>query len=52
MNSFLENNDARLTYTQAISEAIREEMDRDEAVFQIGGTSARCGAARRCGNSS
>jgi len=25
-----------VTYTQAISEAIREEMDRDPAVFQIG----------------
>lgn len=26
----------QLTYTQAISEAIREEMDRDQTVFQIG----------------
>jgi pyruvate dehydrogenase E1 component beta subunit len=26
----------QLTYTQAISEAIREEMNRDETVFQIG----------------
>jgi pyruvate/2-oxoglutarate/acetoin dehydrogenase E1 component len=26
----------QLTYTQAISEAIREEMQRDETVFQIG----------------